>query len=59
MLRQGILMHLSALIGAALVLLSDTVGRSIINPVIIPVGVVISIIGVPIFIYMIMRKGKN
>ena len=57
--EDGLQLPLSALIGAALVLLSDTVGRSIINPVIIPVGVVISIIGVPIFIYMIMRKGKN
>ena len=57
--EHGLQLPLSALIGAALVLLSDTVGRSIINPVIIPVGVVISIIGVPIFIYMIMRKGKN
>ena len=56
---HSIQLPLSALIGAALVLLSDTVGRSIINPVIIPVGVVISIIGVPIFIYMIMRKGKS
>ena len=57
--EHGLQLPLSALIGAALVLLSDTVGRSIINPVIIPVGVVISIIGVPIFIYMLMRKGKN
>ena len=56
---HSIQLPLSALIGVALVLLSDTIGRSIINPVIIPVGVVISIIGVPIFIYMIMRKGKS
>ena len=58
--EHGLQLPLSALIGAALVLLSDTVGRSMMsNPVIIPVGVVISIIGVSHFYLYDHEKGEK
>lgn len=57
--EHRILLPMSALIGAALVLVGDTIGRTIINPVIIPVGVVVSLIGVPVFIYLILRERRG
>ncbi|MFP3952283.1 MAG: FecCD family ABC transporter permease [Candidatus Bathyarchaeia archaeon] len=50
------LIPVSALTGSTLLLVSDTVGRTIISPVMIPVGIVTSFIGAPTFIYLLMRK---
>ena len=49
----------TALLGAALLLVSDTVGKLILYPVTIPVGIVISFFGVPLFIHLILRRGRS
>ncbi|MNG03782.1 Hemin transport system permease protein HmuU [compost metagenome] len=49
----------SCLLGAILLLLSDTVARSLFSPVEIPVGIVTSIIGVPFFIYLLISKKRE
>lgn len=49
----------SALFGSLLLLLSDTVARTIISPIILPVGVITSFLGAPLFIYILMRDYKN
>lgn len=46
----------SALMGALLVLLSDTIGKNLLSPSEIPVGLVIGIIGAPYFIYLLMKN---
>lgn len=49
----------SALLGSILLVLSDTAGRVLIQPVEIPVGVMTSIMGGPFFIFLLRRqKGK-
>lgn len=48
----------SALIGALLLLLSDTVARLIISPVILPIGAITSLLGAPLFLYLLF-KGVN
>ena len=49
----------SMLIGSSLLLISDTIARTIIAPAEIPVGVITSLIGAPFFIYIIFSsKGK-
>lgn len=48
----------SCAMGALILLLSDTVGRIIIAPVEIPVGIVTALIGGPYFLYMLLRKKK-
>lgn len=53
------LVPLSPLMGAIILLLSDTIGRTVISPVIIPVGVITSIMGAPLFIYLLLRGGKG
>ncbi len=45
----------SALTGALLLVAGDTLGRTVLSPVQIPVGIVVSFIGVPIFVHLILR----
>jgi len=53
------LLPCSAVLGALLLLVADTVGRNIISPVTIPVGIVTSLIGVPFFVYLLMTRRKE
>lgn len=46
----------SALLGALVLLLSDTVGRTAISPAVIPVGIITAFLGVPVFLYLLMRS---
>jgi iron complex transport system permease protein len=46
----------STLIGAMLVVLADTVARSIAPPLDLPVGVLLSMFGVPIFLFLAFRR---
>ncbi len=50
------LLPCSCIFGAILLLVADTAGRTLFSPVIIPVGIVISYIGVPLFLYLLMRR---
>ena len=45
----------SAVAGALLMLFADTVGRTLFAPVVIPVGIMLSVIGGPIFMYLLMK----
>jgi iron complex transport system permease protein len=46
----------SALLGALLVLIADGVGRSIISPAELPVGILTALLGGPFFVYLIVRQ---
>ena len=46
----------SALVGALLVLLTDTIGRLAFAPLQIPAGIIISLIGCPFFILLLWRR---
>ena len=46
----------SVILGAIFVLISDTIARVVIAPAEIPVGIVTSFIGAPVFIWLILRK---
>lgn len=45
----------SALTGALLLIVSDTVARTIIAPVTLPVGTVTAFLGAPLFLYLLMK----
>lgn len=53
------LMPASAAFGALLLVVSDLVGRTIIAPSILQVGVVTSFLGGPLFLWLIIRKKSN
>ena len=49
----------AALMGALLLMISDTVARVVFNPSEIPVGIVITVIGAPYFLYLLRKANKN
>jgi iron complex transport system permease protein len=54
-----VLMPASALTGASLLVIADTIARTIIAPTEIPVGVVTAMCGGPFFIYLLRRKRSS
>ncbi|MDN6235086.1 MAG: iron ABC transporter permease, partial [Bifidobacterium crudilactis] len=52
------LVPFAAVSGAALLLFADTVGRTLMSPSVIPVGIVVSIIGAPVFVNLIIMRRK-
>ena len=49
----------SALIGALLVLIADTVGGTLFSPVVLPVGIMLSILGGPFFLYILLNRRSD
>ncbi|WP_353094749.1 iron ABC transporter permease [Tissierella praeacuta] len=49
----------SAIVGAMLIIIADTIGRLILSPVIVPVGIVISFLGVPIFLHQVVLNRRS
>lgn len=49
-------LSISAVVSTVIILLADAVSRNLFSPIEIPVGITISIFGVPYFIYLIMKE---
>ncbi len=49
----------SVLLGSVFLLVSDIIARTIISPSEIPVGIVTSFIGAPVFIWLIIKRGNG
>lgn len=49
----------SALAGACILLVADTLARTVISPVVLPVGAITSLLGGPMFLYLLMRGRKT
>jgi len=49
----------SALVGAIILLSADTAARTIISPIILPVGVMTAVLGVPFFLFLFIRQKKQ
>lgn len=55
---QRLLLPASALVGAAFLLLADTLARTVAAPLQLPVGVITALVGAPTFI-VLLRKGAS
>ena len=49
----------SAAFGAMLMVAAHLIGKNIISPTLIPVGIIMSCIGGPVFIWLVVRKNKS
>jgi iron complex transport system permease protein len=49
----------SGLFGAVLLLSADTIARQVLAPTILPVGLVTAFMGVPLFLYLILRRKRE
>lgn len=56
---NAILIPASGLVGAILLILADAGARTIFSPVILPVGTVTAFLGVPLFLFLIIRKNRE
>jgi iron complex transport system permease protein len=45
------------MLGAALVLAADIVARIIVAPAELPLGIVVALIGAPVFLHLVLRRG--
>lgn len=54
--RHAFLVPGSMMFGAALVVVSDTVARTIFSPTEIPVGIAMAVVGVPFFLFLLRRS---
>ncbi|WP_406296335.1 iron ABC transporter permease [Streptomyces sp. NBC_00624] len=54
--RHGRILPVAALLGSLLVVVADTIGRTVIAPAQIPVGVVTAVIGAPYFGWLLWRS---
>ena len=53
-----LLIPTSVLLGGGLLILSDTVARTLLAPQQLPVGVVTAMLGVPLFLYLLQRSSR-
>ncbi|MBN2272988.1 MAG: iron ABC transporter permease [Bacteroidales bacterium] len=57
---EQFLIPASSICGGAFLLISDTLARTIISPVILPVGILTSFIGAPLFLFLLIKgMGKE
>jgi len=56
--NHWLLIPFSAILGALLILLADTLGRTLLAPMEIPASVIMTIIGGPFLIFMLMRSDR-
>ena len=57
--EHNFLFPMTAAVGAILLVLADTLGKYVLYPVNVPVGIVVSFIGVPIFIHLIISSRRG
>lgn len=55
-IQHRLIMPVSALIGAALLVFSDFIAKSVFAPSELAVGIVVSIIGIPYFLYLLVKS---
>lgn len=54
-----ILLPVSAIFGALLTLICDTLARSVFSPYELPVGILLSFIGVPFFLFLLFKRKRS
>lgn len=54
--NHRLLVPLSALSGMLLMVAADTVSRTILSPIEIPIGIVMALLGAPFFLYLLRRR---
>jgi iron complex transport system permease protein len=57
--RHRLLIPVSALAGGTLLVIAEMIARTVIAPQQLPVGVITSFIGVPVFLYLLRRRGLS
>lgn len=54
-----VLLPASALLGASLVLLADVIARLAISPAELPLGIVLALVGAPVFLHLVLNRNPD
>lgn len=54
-----LLLPMSALLGGSLLTLADTVARTIVSPMQLPVGILTALLGIPVFLWLLNRTDRR
>ena len=54
---QRVLLPAAVLAGGTLLVLADTLARTLVAPMQLPVGVITALVGVPVFLFLLARSG--
>ena len=54
-----LLLPAATLSGGLLVLIADTVARTVIAPQQLPVGIITALLGIPLFLYLLQRDARQ
>ncbi len=57
--NEEFLIPVSALFGATFLLICDTLARTVLSPIIIPVGIITSIFGAPFFLFILLKRRRS
>jgi iron complex transport system permease protein len=57
--RHATLLPLCAALGATLTLVADMITRTIVAPAELPLGIVMAIVGAPVFLHLVLRRGAH
>jgi len=57
--RHGLMIPGSCLLGASLMVVADTLARTVIAPAEIPVGIVTAMMGCPFFLFLLISRGQQ
>lgn len=57
--KHRFMLPLTAMVGALIVLVADTIARSIMENTELPVGVIVSLLGAPYFLYLLIKSSKK
>ena len=57
--NHQLLIPASCIIGAMILTLADIISRTIVQPIVLPVGAITSFIGASLFLYILIKGGKN
>ena len=51
-----LLIPVSALSGMVLMVLADTISRTVLSPMEVPIGIIMALVGAPFFLYLLRRR---
>lgn len=57
--KHQFMLPLTAMVGSFIVLVADTIARSIMENTELPVGVIVSLLGAPYFLYLLIKSSKT
>ena len=54
-----VLLPYSAVVGAIFLIIADTMARTLVSPMEIPVGIITALAGAPFFLYLLSKKKRE